>query len=86
MSGQAIALTTLFCLAPIFELRGAIPYGMSQDLPLLFLIPFCIILNALVGPLVYLFLTTAHRLLNRFNWYQRFFDFMVKRARVKVQT
>ncbi len=85
MSGQVIGFTTLFCLLPIFELRGAIPYGMANELPLLFLIPYCIFLNTLVGPLVYLFLSTAHRVLNRYAWYQRFFDFMVKRARAKVQ-
>ena len=85
MSGRVIGFTALFSLLPISELRGAIPYGMANELPLIFLIPFCIVLNALVGPLVFLFLSTAHRLLNHFSWYQKFFNFMVGRARKKVQ-
>ena len=84
MSLQTIGLTALLCLLPISELRGAIPYGMAKGLPPAFLIPFCIVLNALVGPLVYLFLSTAHRLLGRFSWYRSFFAKIVSRARRKV--
>ena len=86
MSVQAVGITALFCLLPISELRGAIPYGLTQELPLLFLIPFCIILNALVGPLVYLFLSTAHKLFVHQRWYQKMFDAVVERARHKVQS
>ena len=85
MSAQSIGLTALFCLLPIFELRGAIPYGMTQELPLAFLMPFCIILNTLVGPLVYLFLSTAHKLFEHLGWYKKLFDAVVARARKKVQ-
>ena len=84
MSFQTIGLTALFCLLPIFELRGAIPYGMTQDLPLVFLIPFCIVLNALVGPIVFLFLSSVHKLLNRFPRYHALFEKIVDRARRKV--
>ena len=59
---------------------------MSQDLPLLFLVPFCIILNALVGPLVYVFLSTVHKLFEHLSWYAKLFDSAVIRARSKVQT
>jgi uncharacterized membrane protein len=85
MPARAVGITALFCLLPIFELRGAIPYGMAQDLPLLFLVPFCIILNALVGPLVYLFLSTAHKMFAHLSWYSKLFDSAVIRARSKVQ-
>jgi uncharacterized membrane protein len=84
MSFQTVGLTALFCLLPIFELRGAIPYGMTQELPLLFLLPFCIILNALVGPIVFLFLSSIHKLFYRFPRYQRLFEKVVERARLKV--
>ncbi len=86
MSLQTIALTALFCLLPIFELRGAIPYGMTQELPLLFLIPFCIVLNALVGPIVFFFLSSVHKLFSRFPRYRALFDIVVNRARRKVHT
>lgn len=84
MSLQTVGLTALFCLLPIFELRGAIPFGMTQDLPLIFLIPFCVVLNALVGPLVFLFLSTVHKLFSRFSRYRALFDKIVARARRKV--
>jgi len=85
MSAHAVAFTALFCLLPISELRGAIPYGMTQEIPLTFLIPFCIILNALVGPLVFLFLSTLHKLFAHLSWYRKFFERVVDRARRKVQ-
>jgi len=84
MSFQTVGLTALFCLLPISELRGAIPYGMAQELPLLFLVPFCIVLNALVGPLLYAFLSTVHRLLEHVTWYQKVFEKLVARARKRV--
>ena len=84
MSLQNVGLTALFCLLPIFELRGAIPYGMTQELPLIFLIPFCIVLNALVGPFVFLFLSSFHKLFIRYRWYQSLFEKVVARARHKV--
>ena len=84
MSLQTVGLTALFCLLPISELRGAIPYGVSQELPLYFLVPFCIVLNALVGPLLYLFLSTIHKLLSRFSGYLKLFERLVARARRKV--
>jgi uncharacterized membrane protein len=84
MSLRIVSLTALFCLLPISELRGAIPFGMAKELPLPFLIPFCIFLNALVGPLVYVFLSTIHRLLERFSWYMKVFEKIVAGARKKV--
>ena len=84
MSLQTVGLTALFCLLPISELRGAIPFGMAKDIPLSFLVPFCIILNALVGPIVYLFLSTFHKLLSRLSGYQRIFEKIVARARHRV--
>ncbi len=85
MTPQAVGLTALFCLLPISELRGAIPFGMAKELPLFFLVPFCIVLNALVGPLVYVFLSTAHRMLGAFAWYRRLFEKLVARARKRVE-
>ena len=85
MPARAVGITALLCLLPIFELRGAIPYGMTQELPLLFLLPFCIVLNALVGPLVYVFLSTVHKMFAHLAWYRRLFDSAVVRARGKVQ-
>jgi uncharacterized membrane protein len=45
----------------------------------------CVSANSLVGPIVYAFLTTLHRLLSHIAWYQKLFDRLIERARVKVQ-
>lgn len=76
--------TALLTLAPISELRGAIPYALAQGMPILFTYLYCVILNALVGPLVYLFLQTLHTLFYRMAWYRVLFDKIVARARLRV--
>ena len=76
--------TALLTLAPISELRGAIPYALASGMPVLFTYLYCVALNALLGPLVYLFLQSLHILFYRMNWYHRLFDRIVERARIKV--
>lgn len=76
--------TALLTLAPISELRGAIPYALASGLPVVFTYIYCVALNALLGPLVYIFLQTLHRLFYRMGWYRRLFDLVVARARIKV--
>jgi uncharacterized membrane protein len=46
--------------------------------------PYCVLLNALVGPIVYLFLFSVHKLLSLMQWYTRLFDRIVERARTKL--
>lgn len=41
-------LWILFTVSPIAELRGGIPYGISQGIDLRILLPVCIMLNSLV--------------------------------------
>jgi uncharacterized membrane protein len=74
----------LLAIAPISELRGAIPFSLANgmSLPVAFLI--CVAANALVGPLAWLFLSTLHRLLSRWKPYASLFDRIVERARRKV--
>ena len=45
----------LFSLLPIIELRGAIPFGIANDLNPFILFPICIIGNMLPVPLIYFF-------------------------------
>jgi uncharacterized membrane protein len=84
MSLRTILVTVALCLLPISELRGGLPYALSNDvaLPVAYLI--CIGANALVAPLVYLFLSSLHRLLERWQLYRRFFARIVERSRRKV--
>lgn len=65
MTLKAVLFTALLAMAPVSELRGAIPYGLAQDIPLWLLLPLCIAANMLPVPFIILFL---RRLL---AWFQR---------------
>jgi uncharacterized membrane protein len=84
MSLRTLLLTLLLCILPISELRGGLPFALSHDVPLLAAYPICVGANAMVAPLVYLFLSSLHRLLVRWNPYRRFFDHIVERSRRRV--
>ena len=78
-------ITALLALLPISELRGAIPYGIANGLTPVFTWFYCVLLNAAVGPLVYIFLSTFHKFLVRFNWYQNIFEKFVEKTRHKIE-
>ncbi len=84
MDLQNLGLTALLALLPISELRGAIPFAVAKGMPLLQAAVFCILVNALAGPIAYLFLNTFHKLLYKWKAYKNFFDRFVERARLKV--
>ena len=84
MSLRTLLVTLALCLLPISELRGGLPFALSSDVPLLLAYPICVGANALVAPLVYLFLSSLHRLLERWGPYRRLFDRLVERSRRKV--
>ena len=65
MSLKSILFTALLSMAPVSELRGAIPYGLAHDIPLWLLLPLCVLANLLPVPFVILFL---RRIL---SWMQR---------------
>ena len=43
-------------MAPVSELRGAIPYGLAHDIPQALLYPSCILANLLPVPFIILFI------------------------------
>ncbi len=85
MSASVVAVAVLLCLLPVSELRGGLPYALARGVPLLPAYLLCVGANALVGPLVYLFLATMHRLLDRFAPYHRLFERVVARTRRRVR-
>ena len=85
MDGKTVAFTTLLSVLPISELRGAIPYALARGVSVPVALVYCIVLNALVGPIVYLFLNTLHKLLSKIPAYSRLFERIVSRARSKVE-
>ena len=78
-------ITAILSLLPISELRGAIPYAIANGLSPVFTWFYCVILNAAVGPLVYVFLSTFHKFLIRFTWYKKLFKRFVEKTRHKVE-
>ncbi|AEJ19398.1 COG2426 family protein [Gracilinema caldarium] len=84
MSPQTLFWTTFFAFLPISELRGAIPFALSQGMPWYLALLYSVGINALVAPVCWIFLSTGHRLLYHWGWYKTVFDAFVERARGKV--
>lgn len=56
MEPKSLLWTFVLAMAPVSELRGAIPYGLAHDIPLGLLLPLCVAANLLPVPLIVLFL------------------------------
>ena len=90
MSTGTFLWTAFLSIMPISELRGAIPFAISQGMPWYIASPFAAVLNALVAPLCWIFLSTFHLLFLKlaekpfFSWYRKFFDSFVERSRKKL--
>jgi uncharacterized membrane protein len=54
--------TALLAFMPISELRGAIPFALAKGIPWYWAFPFAVLINALVAPACWIFLSTLHRL------------------------
>ena len=85
MNLYSYIITSILALAPISELRGAIPYALNHGMHPVAAYFYCVALNALVAPLVYVFLSTMHKLFIRWKWYQEIFDKVVNRSRHKLE-
>jgi uncharacterized membrane protein len=86
MSVLTVLLWTAFlAFLPISELRGAIPFAVAHGLPWYQAYPYAAILNALVAPACWVFLSTLHKLFLKMPWYRNFFDRFVERARKKLR-
>jgi uncharacterized membrane protein len=84
MRPSTIAWTVLLSLLPIAELRGGIPYALANGMPVAAAFALCVVVNMLVAPIGWLFLSTLHRLLLRWRPYAAVFERLVERARRKV--
>ena len=78
-------VTFLLSFLPISEVRGAIPYGFKQDLPLLGILIVSIVGNFLPVIPVYLGIQQFARVLSRNRLAKRFFDRVFERARRKAK-
>ncbi len=82
---RTLIFTGILTLLPISELRGGIPYALSMSLNPVFTYFYCVSLNILVAPLVFIFLSTIHKLLYKWKPYRKFFDRVIDRTRKKVK-
>jgi uncharacterized membrane protein len=83
---STLLVSLLLCLLPIAELRGGLPYALAGGVPPLPAYLLCVAANALVGPLVFLFLSSLHRLLDRWPAYHRLFERLVDRSRRRIHS
>ena len=79
-----LLITGLLSIAPISELRGAIPFALAKGMPVVWAYLFCVTMNFLASILVLIFLNTFHKLFYHINIYRRFFDSFIEKARKKV--
>ncbi|MBR4683969.1 MAG: small multi-drug export protein [Spirochaetia bacterium] len=84
MSFSNLLITALLSIAPISELRGAIPFALAKGMPVVWAYLFCVTMNFLASILVLIFLNTLHKLFYHISLYRRFFDSFIERARRKV--
>ena len=75
----------LLGVLPISELRGAIPYGYLNDIPLYLCFIISVLANATVPVIGFFFLNTIHKLLDKWSVYHNLFEKTVARARIKVE-
>ncbi|MDR0655238.1 MAG: small multi-drug export protein [Treponema sp.] len=79
-----LALTAFLSFLPISELRGGIPFAVANGIPWYLAYIYCVILNALVAPACWIFLSTLHKLFLKMKWYENLFDRFINRARNKL--
>jgi len=77
-------LTVLLGIIPISELRGAIPYAYFNGVPLGLAFVIGVLSNALVPLIGFTFLSTLHKILDKWNFYHGIFERTVARTQKKV--
>ena len=85
MTPSELLITALLSLAPISELRGAIPYAIVNNANPVFAYFYCVFFNSLIAPLFYLFILTIHKLFFKLAWYRKLFEKFITRARDKIK-
>ncbi len=82
MSDYLYAL--ILSILPISELRGGIPLALLRGYPIWASYAGCVLANFLVGPIVFIFLNTVHRLLYGISIYRTTFTWFEKSVRKRT--
>jgi uncharacterized membrane protein len=77
-------MTVLLAFLPISELRGSIPFAIANQVPWYIAFLVSVVCNSLVAPACWIFLSSIHKLFLKMNWYRKFFERFIERARNKL--
>lgn len=76
--------TAFLSFLPISELRGAIPFAVAHEVPWYAAYAMAAFLNAMVAPVCWIFLSTLNKIFLKMEWYKKFFEKFIERARNKL--
>lgn len=82
---EEIIKSILLSMLPIAELRGGIPYAISNDINPITAYFICVGANLLAFPIVFFFLEFLHPVFMKVNFYETLFDKFVIRTRKKIE-
>ena len=77
-------ITALLALVPISEVRGSIPYGYFNNIPLWQVLIISVLCNMAVPFIGFAFLSTLHKLLIKWPLYCKVVNPLLERSRFKV--
>lgn len=78
-------LIVLLTLAPFLELRASIPYGLWEtDEPWFVVVALAIVVNIVLGPVVYFLLDKLLHIALRIRWINRFWDHTIVKTQKKI--
>ncbi|MCX8194286.1 MAG: small multi-drug export protein [Candidatus Pacearchaeota archaeon] len=75
----------LLSLLPIVELRGGIPYAISNGISPLVALILCTFANIFVTPICFFFLDNLHKLLLKIKIYKKNFNLYIKSIRKRKE-
>jgi len=79
-----IIMSILLSMAPVSELRGGIPWAISQGVNIYMAYVVCVLANIIVVPAIFFFLESLHRHLINIRIYKKVFDKFMERTRRKL--
>lgn len=81
---KSLFFAALLSMAPVSELRGAIVYGLAQEIPALLLFPLCVLANLLPVPFILLFLRKVLAWMqHRKGWMEKAANWLIARGEAK---
>jgi uncharacterized membrane protein len=72
-------------MSPISELRGGIPYALTQGFSIQEAFVVCVLANVVAAVFIMFFLTFLHGSFLRLKFYQKTFDYLISGARKKSE-